>query len=125
MVAYSCPDSTSRGLRGHLRDEDHASHRLSIVVSWGGASRRQKGGVRVLFLALGARRRCADVGRNALGQHRDPVAAAVIVAVKRELQPPEGGVNAHQPYDSLSSVHRTFSVTCNGNVVVLKPNSTM
>lgn len=95
-------------LGGPLRDEDHGGHRLVIVVSWGGAGRRQKGRVRVLWLALGARRRCADVGRNALGQHRDPVTAAVVVAVTRELQPPEGSVDAHQPCASLSATAKQF-----------------
>jgi hypothetical protein len=43
-----------------------------------------------------------------LGQHRDPVTAAVVVAVTRELQSPEGSVDAHQPCASLSATAKQF-----------------
>jgi hypothetical protein len=34
----------------------------------------------------------------------------VVVAVTRELQPPEGGVDAHQPYDSLSATAKQLAI---------------
>ena len=107
-LTYSCGDRAVP-LEVASVDEDYGTHCLSIVVGLARASRREKGGVGILILALNPRNRFTDVRRNALSKDRDPLAADVVVTIARELQPPEGGVDAHQLYDRLLHALRNVS----------------